>query len=880
MKQVHVGLGVALMLLCISLSGQAQQSATTAANGMVPPPLIQFSNVAIDEGGNTLSGVVSITFSLYNGQQGGEPLWTETQNNVQLDSTGHYSVQLGITKPNGVPTTLFTSGEARWLGVQIAEQVEQPRILLLSVPYALKAGDAATIGGLPPSAFVLAAPQNGTASAYTTDSATGQSVSTETATDVTTTGGTANYLPLFNGTSTIIDSVLFQSGTGSTAKIGVNTTTPATTLDVKGGGTIRGSLTTLGTLALPATGAATATAGKNSEPLSLAASAFNSTSSTAVNQSFQWQAEPAANDTTAPSGTLNLLFGEGTAKPSETGLKLSNEGIFTFAAGQTFPTVTGNETVTGNISSDGSVNATTSFDIGGTVFAFGSASEFNAFLGFAGNSTMTGNYNTATGSRALAADTTGSVNVASGYDALASNTTGSYNVASGQAALYYNTTGNANTGIGNFAGLTADLSKLTGQNNTALGTGAAFGTGSLTNATAIGANAEVTESNALVLGSINGVNGQTVSANVGIGTTAPAYALDVRGTIAANTLYAADVSLSDALSVSSGEGSPLSVYSSSTVASTIEGVASAATGEAWGVYGLTYSSASDAYGLIGDAFASSGSPIGVYGWGEESPTAIGVFGQNETESTTGSGMFTGYTPEGVGVWGDGGKTSGNIGVIGSVDDGVAGQFVNNSSAPALIAGDGGSGQPFVAESGLADYCYVDSTGDLYCSGSIYAQAFVTYGGARLIVGMSAIESPKNWFEDAGSAQLVSGAAVVALDPTFIQTVNTEMDYKVFPVPNGDCKGLYVTNKTASSFEVRELGGGVSNIRFDYRIMALRKNYENVRFSDHTHDMDWQKRRGAAAAIRRAQPQSHDPRKNLPPAKAASLKPASVTPVAR
>jgi hypothetical protein len=46
-------------------------------------------------------------------------------------------------------------------GVRIAEQEEQPRVLLLSVPYAPKAGDAATLGGLPPSAFVLAAPSSG-----------------------------------------------------------------------------------------------------------------------------------------------------------------------------------------------------------------------------------------------------------------------------------------------------------------------------------------------------------------------------------------------------------------------------------------------------------------------------------------------------------------------------------------------------------------------------------------------------------------------------------------------------------------------------------------------------------------------------------------------
>jgi hypothetical protein len=103
--------------------------------------LIPYSNIATDDGGSSLSGVVNITFSLYAAQQGGAPLWTETQSNIQLDPTGHYSVQLGITQTNGVPTTLFTTTEARWLSVRIAEQVEQPRVLLLSVPYALKAGD-------------------------------------------------------------------------------------------------------------------------------------------------------------------------------------------------------------------------------------------------------------------------------------------------------------------------------------------------------------------------------------------------------------------------------------------------------------------------------------------------------------------------------------------------------------------------------------------------------------------------------------------------------------------------------------------------------------------------------------------------------------------
>jgi hypothetical protein len=118
-------------------------------------------------------------------------------------------------------------------------------------------------------------------------------------------------------------------------------------------------------------------------------------------------------------------------------------------------------------------------------------------------------------------------NTADGGFALSNVTTGSYNAAFGQSALYKVTTGWANTGVGNEAGYTHDGSNITNVNNTFLGTGTELGTGSLTNATALGANAEVDESNALVLGSINGVNGQTVNTYVGIGTTAPRTPLEV-----------------------------------------------------------------------------------------------------------------------------------------------------------------------------------------------------------------------------------------------------------------------------------------------------------------------------------------------------------------
>jgi hypothetical protein len=45
--------------------------------------------------------------------------------------------------------------------------------------------------------------------------------------------------------------------------------------------------------------------------------------------------------------------------------------------------------------------------------------------------------------------------------------------------------------------------------------------------------------------------------------------------------------------------------------------------------------------------------------------------------------------------------------------------------------------------------------------------------------------------------------------------------------------LYVTAKTASGFEVRELGGGKSSIAFEYRIMAKRVGHEGERLVDVT-----------------------------------------------
>jgi trimeric autotransporter adhesin len=183
------------------------------------------------------------------------------------------------------------------------------------------------------------------------------------------------------------------------------------------------------------------------------------------------------------------------------------------------------------MSASGTVTGS-SFNIGGSLFAFGSFSNSNAFLGFAGNTTMTGGYNTVSGVDSLLNNTAGYENTATGFFSLISNTTGILNTGFGGDALLNNTSGNFNTAIGAQGGLTADGSNMTGSNNTALGAYSLFATGTITNATAIGADAFVTESNAMVLGSISGVNGATANTKVGIGTTAPGHLLDVAGTTA------------------------------------------------------------------------------------------------------------------------------------------------------------------------------------------------------------------------------------------------------------------------------------------------------------------------------------------------------------
>src|SRR5579864_170603 len=191
-----------MLLMCWSVRGRAQQSPvaqtpnTTSTDAV--PRLIKFSGILKDEAGKPRGGVGGITFALYREQEGGAPLWLETQN-VQADATGHYSVSLGAMQPSGLPTDVFVSGEARWLAIQPEGQAEQPRVLLMSVPYALKAADAETIGGLPPSAFVRA-PEP---SANSTPALSGPANSASLPAASVTGSGNTSFLPIWKTSTSL-----------------------------------------------------------------------------------------------------------------------------------------------------------------------------------------------------------------------------------------------------------------------------------------------------------------------------------------------------------------------------------------------------------------------------------------------------------------------------------------------------------------------------------------------------------------------------------------------------------------------------------------------------------------------------------------------------
>ena len=470
------------LLLCLAncLSAQAPLEKPTPTAG---PRLVRFAGSVPTPPGAQATGAVGAIFGVYKDEQGGSPLWTEAQN-LEPAADGKYSVLLGATSNEGLPSEIFAAGESRWLQVefQLPGQTAQPRVLLVSVPYALKAADAETLGGKPASAFRLAWPAASSASVDAASSGGGSTLLAVPPAPLAN-SGTANYLGKFLNSTDLTSSSVYDNG-----NVGIGTANPVYQFEVYSTAeapTARFAGTSL-------------TYGPQ----------FVLDATQAGGSEFRLVSTPQY----GPAGANRFAIWEAAHGYLMTVTNTGNVGIGTTAPKANLE-VNGNAQVDGNLMVTGSLVGAGS---SGPVLLAPAASS-NLSVGVGAMPATAGGQNTAAGDNALHASTTGSFNSAFGYGALLVDTSGGLNTAVGNAALYNNTTGSNNTAVGGDA-----LIYNNGSNNTAVGELALYSNAGGSNNTAVGQGAlysNITSGNTAV--GQNAMNANTTGAqNTAVGTSA------------------------------------------------------------------------------------------------------------------------------------------------------------------------------------------------------------------------------------------------------------------------------------------------------------------------------------------------------------------------
>ena len=118
-----------------------------------PPPTMGYQGRLLDDAGDPVSGLLTITFRLYDTATGGTALWTEIQNDVQADD-GVFSVALGEATPFATSGVDFK--DPYFLEIEVGGEVFEPRIPLHTTPYAATASRVAD-GGVDSAALAAGA---------------------------------------------------------------------------------------------------------------------------------------------------------------------------------------------------------------------------------------------------------------------------------------------------------------------------------------------------------------------------------------------------------------------------------------------------------------------------------------------------------------------------------------------------------------------------------------------------------------------------------------------------------------------------------------------------------------------------------------------------
>ncbi|MFZ0574994.1 MAG: hypothetical protein WA304_05755 [Candidatus Cybelea sp.] len=269
------------------------------------------------------------------------------------------------------------------------------------------------------------------------------------------------------------------------------------------------------------------------------------------------------------------------------------------------------------------------------------------------------------------------------------------------------------------------------------------------------------------------------------------------------------------------------IYRCSSGTACVEG--SSTGSSAWGVYG-TGTTADGVHGVTsttngnsgtsGISTGTSGQGHGVYG---RSSNGQGVYGTSSSNNGV-EGHSSGSGGSGVaGI--QQGKSSGS-------GDGVYSESADTTNLYEAIEAKADSSNTYIFEGFNAStngLCTIDYNATLACTGGTLVKNVRTRhtnaNGEHVLA--YAAESATAMIEDVGTSRMVAGVANVQIDPAFAAVMDRKW-YYVFLTPLGDTRGLYVSMKTASAFQVRENGGGRSRVEFDYRIVAHPLDAKNDR----------------------------------------------------
>ncbi len=259
----------------------------------------------------------------------------------------------------------------------------------------------------------------------------------------------------------------------------------------------------------------------------------------------------------------------------------------------------------------------------------------------------------------------------------------------------------------------------------------------------------------------------------------------------------------------------------------ITGSGGAFTGTQTGLYARTTSTTLASRGAEIQVAATTGvGSVGVFSDNASTTAgAMGVLGQ--TAASSGAGTGAGVV--GVSTAAPASATT-NIGTVG-----VVGYVTSAATTPGGIYSLMKSGGYFETPEGYA-YIGANTNNTQYkVLGTGTVSTIVNDINEKPVI-MFAPESPEVLFQDYGKASLINGKAKISLDPTFAKNiiVDEKHDLRVFIQLEGDCKGVYVTNKSLNGFDVIELENGNSNVNFTYTVIANRKDepksqYQDLRF---------------------------------------------------